>query len=160
MPARTLDPAAAAAHRTRVLEVARALCGSADLAEDLTQETFVRVLSKPRRLHEPADLPYLVRTLRNVATDHWRRERRRPLVVGEVDDAVPARREREPETAVLAAETYRALERLAPDLRRVVCAVDVLGFSYRQTARSLRIPEGTVMSRLARGRSQLAGALA
>src|SRR5215218_6792836 len=112
-----LDPDAAARHRARLLAVARALTGSQQLAEDLTQETYARVLAKPRPLSDGADFPYLVRALRNVANDHWRSEQRRPVVVG-------------------------------------------LGLSYGQTARTLRIPPGTVMSRLSRGRSRLACALA
>ena len=97
-----LDPDTAALHRSRLLAVARSLCGSPQLAEGLTQETYARVLAKPRRLNDGADFPYLVRALRNVANDHWRSEQRRP-----------------------------------------------------QTARSPRIPPGTVMSRLSRGRSRL-----
>src|SRR3954452_3074414 len=85
-----LDPDAAAQHRVRLLAVARALCGSTQLAEDLTQETYARVLSKPRRLDSGADFPYLVRALRNVANDHWRTEQRGPQVVGEVADDHPS----------------------------------------------------------------------
>lgn len=158
---RPLDPEAAAAHRSRLLEVAASLCGSRHLAEDLTQETYARVLAKPRRLRPDADFPYLVRTLRNVHTDHWRSERRRPLVVGDLHDHEPSPRgDRDPEAAVLAGEMYSAVAGLPDDFRHVVGAVDVLGLSYSQTASTLRIPLGTVMSRLSRGRSRLAGALA
>ena len=154
-----LDPDAAADHRSRLLAVARTLCGSSQLAEDLTQETYARVLSKPRRLSEGADFPYLVRALRNVANDHWRSEQRRPVVVGEVDEDHPSN-DRSPETTVIASEVYTAVADLPEDFRRVVQAVDVLGLSYGQTARQLRIPPGTVMSRLSRGRSRVACALA
>jgi RNA polymerase sigma-70 factor, ECF subfamily len=154
-----LDPDAAAGHRSRLLAVARSLCGSPQLAEDLTQETYARVLAKPRRLSDGADFPYLVRALRNVANDHWRSEQRRPIVVGEVDEDHPSR-DHNPEAAVIAGEVYTAVAGLPEDFRRVVQAVDVLGLSYGQTARTLRIPPGTVMSRLSRGRSRLACALA
>lgn len=156
-----LDPHAAAAHRVRLLAVARALTGSPQLAEDLTQETYVRVLSKPRRLTDGADFPYLVRALRNVANDHWRSEQRRPQVVGEVDEDHPnLSTDRNPEDALIASEVYTHVNNLPDDFRKVVQAVDVLGLSYGQTARQLRIPPGTVMSRLSRGRSRLACALA
>jgi RNA polymerase sigma-70 factor (ECF subfamily) len=156
-----LDPDAAAGHRSRLLAVARSLCGSTQLAEDLTQETYARVLAKPRRLSDGADFPYLVRALRNVANDHWRSEQRRPVVIGEVDEDHPSlAADRNPEAAVIAGEVYAAVAGLPEDFRRVVQAVDVLGLSYRQTARTLRIPPGTVMSRLSRGRSRLACALA
>jgi RNA polymerase sigma-70 factor (ECF subfamily) len=153
-----LDPDAAADHRSRLLAVARSLCGSTHLAEDLTQETYARVLARPRRLSDGADFPYLVRALRNVANDHWRSEQRRPVVVGEVDEALPSTTHN-PEAAAMAGEVYRAVAGLPEDFRRVVGAVDVLGLSYGQTARTLRIPPGTVMSRLSRGRSRLACAL-
>jgi len=156
-----LDPDAAAGHRSQLLDVAWSLCGSRHLAEDLTQETYARVLAKPRRLKPGADFPYLVRTLRNVHSDHWRSERRRPLVVGDVDDEQPSpRADRDPESAALAGEVYSAVAGLPDEFRHVVAAVDVLGLSYNQTASTLRIPLGTVMSRLSRGRSRLAGALA
>ena len=156
-----LDPDAAAQHRVRLLAVARALTGSPQLAEDLTQETYARVLSKPRRLTDGADFPYLVRALRNVANDHWRSEQRRPQIVGEVDEDHPSLSTgHNPEAAIMAKDVYKAVDALPEDFRRVVQAVDVLGLSYGQTARQLRIPPGTVMSRLSRGRSRLACALA
>jgi RNA polymerase sigma-70 factor (ECF subfamily) len=157
-----LDPDAAAQHRCRLVAVARALTGSQQLAEDLTQETYARVLSKPRRLSEGgADFPYLVRALRNVANDHWRSEQRRPQVVGEVDEDHPSlATDGNPEAVVIAKDVYKAVDALPEDFRKVVQAVDVLGLSYGQTARQLRIPPGTVMSRLSRGRSRLACALA
>jgi RNA polymerase sigma-70 factor, ECF subfamily len=154
-----LDPDAAADHRSRLLAVARSLCGSPQLAEDLTQETYARVLAKPRRLSDGAAFPYLVRALRNVANDHWRSEQRRPVVVGEIDEDHPSL-DRNPEATVIAGEVYTAVAGLPEDFRRVVQAVDVLGLSYGQTARTLRIPQGTVMSRLSRGRSRVACALA
>jgi RNA polymerase sigma-70 factor (ECF subfamily) len=156
-----LDPDAAADHRSRLLAVARSLCGSPHLAEDLTQETYARVLSKPRQLSDGADFPYLVRALRNVANDHWRAEQRRPVVVGEVEEDQPSlATDRNPEAAAIAGEVYTAVADLPEEFRRVVAAVDVLGLSYGQTARTLRIPPGTVMSRLSRGRSRLACTLA
>jgi RNA polymerase sigma-70 factor (ECF subfamily) len=156
-----LDPHAAAEHRVRLLAVARSLTGSQQLAEDLTQETYARVLSKPRRLTDGSDFPYLVRALRNVANDHWRSEQRRPQVVGEVDEDHPSHStDRNPEQAVIANEVYKHVDALPDDFRRVIQAVDVLGLSYGQAARQLRIPPGTVMSRLSRGRTRLACALA
>ena len=156
-----IDPDAAADHRSRLLAVARSLCSSHQLAEDLTQETYARVLSKPRPLSDGADFPYLVRALRNVANDHWRSEQRRPQVVGEVDEDHPSlATDSNPEATVIARDVYKAVDDLPEDFRMVVKAVDVLGLSYGQTARQLRIPPGTVMSRLSRGRSRLACALA
>lgn len=156
-----LDPEAAARQRPRLLAVARGLCGSPQLAEDLTQETYARVLAKPRRIAHDSDFPYLVRTLRNVANDHWRSERRQPPVVAEVDPDLPSLTAHgDPEAAAVAGEVFSALDDLPDEFRRVVGAVDVLGLSYGQAADQLKIPPGTVMSRLSRGRSRLALALA
>ena len=156
-----LDPDTAAQHRYRLLAVARALTGSQQLAEDLTQETYARVLAKPRRLSEGgADFPYLVRALRNVAKDHWRSEQRRPQVIGDLDPEDPSlRHDREPHHEVMAQEVYAHVERLPLEFRNVVKAVDVFGLSYAQAAGTLRIPQGTVMSRLSRGRRRLVCAM-
>src|SRR3954453_21651776 len=156
-----LDPITAAEYRARLVDVAVSICGSRTLAEDLVQETYARVLAKPRPLREGAVFPYLVRALRNVAKDHWRSEQRRPQVIGELDPEDPnLRHDRHPEADVIAAEIYHHVNRLPVEFRRVVAAVDMLGLSYAQAASTLRIPQGTVMSRLSRGRHRLAGALA
>ena len=160
-PQALLNPEIAAEHRSRLLDVAWSLCGSRQLAEDLTQETYARVLAKPRSLRDGAVFPYLVRSLRNVCKDHWRSEQRRPIVVAELDPEDPSLGTvRDPQEHVIAAEVYNAVAELPEEFRRVVAAVDVLGLSYAQTAGTLRIPPGTVMSRLSRARVQLAGALA
>ena len=152
-----LDPHIAAEHRSRLVDVAYSICGSRALAEDLVQETYARVLAKPRPLREGASFPYLVRALRNVAKDHWRSEQRRPQVIGDLDPEDPSlRHDREPHHEVAAQEVYEHVERLPLEFRKVVKAVDVLGLSYAQAAGTLRIPQGTVMSRLSRGRRQVA----
>jgi RNA polymerase sigma-70 factor, ECF subfamily len=145
-----LDPTAAVDHRSRLYRLAWSLCGSWHLAEDVTQETYLRVLSRPRRLRTDNEYSYLARTLRNVLNDHWRSERRRPPV------EVEARRECDPEAAVFAKQVTAAVGALPAPLRDVVAAVDVAGLTYAEAARSLRIPQGTVMSRLHRGRSRVA----
>lgn len=155
-----LNPEIAAEHRPRLVDVATAICGSRQLAEDLVQETYARVLAKPRSLTEGAVFPYLVRALRNVAKDHWRAEQRRPTVIGDLDPEDPnLRHDRDPQADVIAAEVYAHVERLPLEFRRVVKAVDMLGLSYAQAACTLRIPQGTVMSRLSRGRRQLVCAM-
>src|SRR5205085_2032516 len=130
-----LNPEIAAEHRSRLLDVALSLCGSRSEAEDLVQETYARVLAKPRPLREGAALPYLVRALRNVAKDHWRTEQRRPYVIGDLDPDDPKlRHDRDPEHDVIAAEVYAHVNRLPLEFRRVVAAVDMLGLSYAQAA--------------------------
>ena len=156
-----LDPHAAAAHRTRLNRLALSLCGSAQLADDLTQETYLRVLSRPRRLRGGSDFPYLARTLRNVFNDHRRAQKRRPVLVSDeqLADQPQTRTEGDPEVAVRATEIYAAIAALPEPLRDVIAAVDLAGLSYAEAATALQIPRGTVMSRLHRARARLAGAL-
>src|SRR3954452_7810807 len=155
-----LNPDTAAAHRSRLVDVAVSICGSRTLAAELVPETPPRVRAKPRPLREGAAFPYLVRALRNVAKDHWRTEQRRPQVIGDLDPEDPTlRHDRDPQHDVIAAEVYAHVGRLPLEFRKVVAAVDILGLSYSQAAHTLKIPTGTVMSRLSRGRGQLACAM-
>jgi RNA polymerase sigma-70 factor, ECF subfamily len=156
---RTLDPDAAADHRSRLVALAWSLCGSKHLAEELTQETYARVLSRPRKLRGGSDFHYLARTLRNVITDHWRAEKRRPAAVVGLDAVDEPAAHANPETAALAKEVFAAMADLPEHLRDVIAAVDVVGLSYAEAATALQIPNGTVMSRLYRARERLTGAL-
>jgi RNA polymerase sigma-70 factor, ECF subfamily len=157
---RLLDPEAAADHLPRLYRLAWSLSGSRHIAEEVTQETYARVLSRPRRLRASDEFGYLASTLRNVLSDHWRAERRRPPQVTDaplVDLPHPGGG---PEDAVRAGEVYTAVAALPEPFRDIVAAVDLAGMSYAEAADALEIPVGTVMSRLYRARSRLAGALA
>ena len=156
-----LDPQAAAAHLPRLNRLAFALCGSSQLAEDLTQETYARVLARPRRVQSHSTFHYLARTLRNVVHDHRRAERRRPVLVSDeqIEDHPQIRADGDPDVAAQAGEVYAAVAALPEPMREVVAAVDLAGMSYAEAATELRIPIGTVMSRLYRARTRLAGAL-
>jgi RNA polymerase sigma-70 factor, ECF subfamily len=154
-PLQVLDPDSAADHLTRLRRLAVALSGSPEIADDVIQETYARVLSRPRELRGESDYSYLAGTLRNVLSDHWRGERRRLRLVG-----APPVRHGDPEAAARAGELYAALADLPERSRAVVAAVDVAGLSYAEAARELGIPVGTVMSRLHRARARLAGTLA
>jgi RNA polymerase sigma-70 factor, ECF subfamily len=156
---RVLDPESAADHLSSLYRLAWSLCGSRHLAEELTQETYVRVLARPRRLRSE-DFHYLARTLRNVLSDHWRAERRRPVPVSDDLLAEEVSPDGDPESASRVGEVYSEIGRLPVHLREVVAAVDVAGLTYAEAAELLRIPNGTVMSRLYRARERLAVALA
>ena len=158
---RLLDPEAAADHLSSLYRLAWSLCGSRHLAEELTQETYARVLARPRRL-KGNDFHYLARTLRNVLSDHWRAERRRPVPVSDevLVDELQADHTLDPEAVSRVNEVYAEIGRLPSHLREVVAAVDVAGLTYAEAAETLKIPNGTVMSRLYRARERLAGALA
>src|SRR4051812_50152333 len=71
---RTLDPARLGDHLDRLYRAAWALCGSREDTEDLVQETYARVLSRPRVLRREDDLGYLLRALRNVPEPEAERE--------------------------------------------------------------------------------------
>jgi RNA polymerase sigma-70 factor (ECF subfamily) len=154
---RTLDPARLGDHLDRLYRAAWALCGSREEAEDLVQETYARVLARPRIIRHEDDLGYLLRALRNTFLNQKRTERRRlsPAPLPDELDVVADPRAVEPQAAVEAGELYSAIAALPEDFRDVLVAVDVTGLSYKETARALRIREGTVMSRLYRARQQV-----
>ena len=154
---RTLDPARLGDHLDRLYRAAWALCGSREDAEDLVQETYARVLAKPRLLRNEDDLGYLMRALRNTFYSRLKTESRRlrPGPLPEQLDVVADPYARDPEAAVEAGELYAAIAALPDDFRDVLVAVDVTGLSYKEAARALRIREGTVMSRLYRARQQV-----
>jgi RNA polymerase sigma-70 factor (ECF subfamily) len=160
---RELDPEAAGGHIDALFRAAWAMSGSPQIAEDLVQETYVKVLSRPRLLRRDDDLGYLVKALRNTWYSHLRRERVRREVSdpgAQPPDELPAHSSRaDPEASFEATEVLEALAELPEPYRETVAAVDVAGLSYSEAARALGVRQGTVMSRLHRGRDQLARAL-
>jgi RNA polymerase sigma-70 factor (ECF subfamily) len=158
---RNLDPQALTQHVDRLYRAAWALCGSREDAEDLVQETFARVLARPRVLHGDQELYYLMRVLRNTFLTGRRTASRRPVTVATLDDVVAAdpRPMGRPEQALEVQELYGAIAELPDDFRLAVVAVDVLGLSYREASRALRVREATITTRLFRARKQLAARL-
>jgi RNA polymerase sigma-70 factor (ECF subfamily) len=154
---RPLDPTRLGDHLDRLYRAAWAFVGSREDAEDLVQETYARVLARPRWLRKEDDLGYLLRTLRNTFFNQRRAERRRlrPDPLPEELDLVADPHAREPQAALEAGELYAAIAALPDDFRDVLVAVDITGLSYKEAAQVLRIREGTVMSRLYRARQQV-----
>jgi RNA polymerase sigma-70 factor (ECF subfamily) len=154
---RALDPARLGDHLDRLYRAAWALCGSREDAEDLVQETYARVLGRPRLLRHEDDLGYLLRALRNTFLTQRRDQSRRlrPGPLPEQLDLVADPRALQPQAALEAGELYAAIAALPDDFRDVLVAVDITGLSYKETAKALRIREGTVMSRLYRARQQV-----
>jgi RNA polymerase sigma-70 factor, ECF subfamily len=161
-PDRQLDPEALGDHIDRLYRAARGLCGSREEAEDLVQETFVRVLRKPRILRSEDDLGYLLRVLRNTFISMRRSAARRPQATASPDalDLIEDRRSAQPEARLEAEEVYAAISSLPDDFRDAVVAIDLIGLSYREAARSLGVREATITTRLHRGRQRIARALA
>ena len=121
------------------------------------QETYARLLARPRLLRSDDDLGYLLRALRNTFLNQKRTERRR-LRASPLPDELELVADpgaREPHAAFEAGEVYAAIAALPADFRDVLVAVDVAGLSYKETAKTLKIREGTVMSRLYRARRQV-----
>lgn len=161
-PDRQLDPESLGDHIDRLYRAARSLCGSREEAEDLVQETFARVLQKPRTLRSNDDLGYLLRVLRNTFISSRRAAARRPQATAspEALEFIEDRSAARPEARLESAELYGAISALPPDFRDAVMAIDVVGLSYREAARALRVREATITTRLHRGRQRIAQALA
>ena len=155
---RKLDPSRLGDHIDRLFRAAWALTGSREDAEDLVQDTYARVLARPRFLRGEDDLGYLLRVLRNTFLNRLRTQGRRPRTapLTEGQEFVEERASTQPERALEAREVYEAIAALPDDFRDVLVAVDVVGLSYKEAAAVLRTREGTVMSRLYRARQQVA----
>jgi RNA polymerase sigma-70 factor, ECF subfamily len=155
---RQLDPQALGDHIDRLYRAARSLTGSREEAEDLVQETFARVLQKPRLLRSDDDLGYLLRVLRNTFISMRRSAARRPQATAppETLDYIEDEAAVQPQTRMELAEVYAAISELPPDFRDAVVAIDVVGLSYRQAAQTLRVREATITTRLHRGRQRIA----
>jgi RNA polymerase sigma-70 factor, ECF subfamily len=158
---RALDPQSLPQHVDRLYRAAWALCGSREDAEDLVQETFARVLARPRMVRGDDDLYYLMRTLRNTFFTTRRTASRRPVKGPELDETAVAdpRPTARPEQAIEVRELYATIAELPENFRLALVAVDVLGLSYREAGRALKVREGTITTRLYRARGQLARAL-
>jgi RNA polymerase sigma-70 factor, ECF subfamily len=146
--------------------------GSAQDAEDLTQDVFARVYGSLASFDSSKGSfrGWLAALTRNILIDHFRRSRQQRLTDSlDMDWELPEERDwREPaadprqspqEAATRGeiAELVRAaLARVSPELREAVILRDLQEMDYREIARVLRVPEGTVKSRISRGRAELA----
>jgi RNA polymerase sigma-70 factor (ECF subfamily) len=158
---RKLDPEALGDHLDRLFRAAWALCGSREDAEDLVQETYERVLRRPRFIRREDDLGYLYRTLHNTFFNARRTASRRPQVSAQLDDiqAASSRADLQPERAVETNLVFEAVAALPQPMREALVAVDVLGLSYAEAGKALGVHENTIPSRLARARLKVADAL-
>jgi RNA polymerase sigma-70 factor (ECF subfamily) len=154
-----LDPQSLPQHIDRLYRAAWALCGSPHDAEDLVQETFSRVLARPRFMRGQDELAYLMQALRNTFLTQRRTAARRPragsATLEDVEPMDPRTGER-PEEALQAREVFSAISELAENHRLALVAVDVAGLSYREAAKALGTREATIATRVFRAREQLA----
>ena len=147
-----LDPERLPDHIDALYRAAWALTGSRHDAEDLVQETFLRVLKRPRFLRKDNELGYLLRALRNTYASRYRTAARRPSTRELFDDDMPV----EEDGQISSRELMQAVASAPAAFRDAVIAVDVLGLSYREAARALRTREATIASRVHRGRQHVA----
>jgi RNA polymerase sigma-70 factor, ECF subfamily len=157
LPLRLLDPARLPDHIDVLYRAAWAMCGTRHDAEDLVQDTFAQVLTRPRLLRSDNDVGYLLRALRNTYATHYRTAARRPptVLLHETDYDSRA----ETASPFDSRELMAAIAATPEPYRDAVVAVDVVGLSYQQAARHLRTRVATVTSRLSRGRQHVARAL-
>jgi RNA polymerase sigma-70 factor (ECF subfamily) len=161
LSARKLDPERLGDHFDRLYRAAWGLTGSREDAEDLVQETYAKVLRRPRMLHSDDDLGYLLRVMRNTFFSAQRAAGRRPRTEPLPDqlELVEDRAAASPQQVLESGELYARIGELPDVFREALVAVDVLGLSYREAARALKTREATVTTRLYRARLRLAKVL-
>ncbi|MBV9799235.1 MAG: RNA polymerase sigma factor [Solirubrobacterales bacterium] len=149
------DPDRLPDHIDALYRAACALCASRHEAEDLLQETFARVLKRPRFVRRDHELGYLLRALRNTYYSSYRAAARRPATTALAQDVPSAA----PEAGFRASEIMEAVASAPPVFRDAVIAVDILGMSYKEAAGALRARQATITTRLHRGRQHVIHAL-
>jgi RNA polymerase sigma-70 factor (ECF subfamily) len=153
-------------HTRRVYAICYRFTNSDSEAQDLTQEVFLRVFKNLNsfRAGEGLFVVWLGRLTRNLLIDHYRRARmdrateslEDQAAVLEESSAGMARTEGMLAGREAAELLQAALQKLSPDLRETVILRDLEELEYREIAEVLNVPEGTVKSRLNRGRAELA----
>ena len=149
--------------RRRVFHIAYKFTGKHDEAEDLTQEIFLKVFKSLEKFNRDADFrTWLSSVARNYCIDHYRARKREKEVL--VEDALaydlapasygnPYRALEDQDRRSL---MRRGLDQLPDKLREAVILRDLQGLTYHEMATRLALPEGTVKSRINRGREELA----
>jgi RNA polymerase sigma-70 factor (ECF subfamily) len=153
-------------HTRRVYNLCYRFTGNRAEAEDLSQEVFLRIyrtLASYRSAYG-GFATWLTSVTRNLLVDHYRRTRR-DRITDSIEVAMPKLEEKHsaahpPDRAALLNELSRqvqsALSQLSPELREAVILRDLQGLDYREVQEVLNVPEGTVKSRINRGRIELA----
>ena len=153
-------------HTRHVYALCYRFTGSGAEAQDLTQEVFVRVFRTLRsfRSTEGSFATWLARVTRNLLIDNYRRTKQ-DRVTDSIEDQLPTMEQAgtgvgiRPDQALAGREASEilqaALQKLSPDLREAVILRDLQEMEYREIAQVLAIPEGTVKSRINRGRAEL-----
>ncbi len=159
-------------HR-RIYNICYRFAGSADDAQDLTQEVFIKMYRTLNTydLEKGALMTWVTTMTRNLLVDHFRRTKQDRMTdsldaaPSDHEDAAPLSERIEdkaltPDFGVQSRETrelvHRGLQKLSPELREAVILRDLQDMDYKDIAAVLKVPEGTVKSRINRGRAELA----
>ena len=149
--------------RRKIFHIAYKFTGKHDEAEDLTQEIFLKVFRSLEKFNRDADFStWLSSVARNYCIDHYRASKRErevlveDLVAFDLAPASSGNPHRVLEERDRSSFVRRGLEMLPEKLREAVVLRDLQGLSYQEMADQLRLPEGTVKSRINRGREELA----
>ena len=152
-------------HTRKIYNLCYRFTGRVEEAEDVTQEVFIKVFQtlKSYDAAQGSFSTWLNRVARNHLVDHYRRARKDRLT-SSLDDELPAAEQKaspqaEPTNHVESRERREilqlALDKLSPDLREAVILRDLLDLDYEEIAQVLGVPQGTVKSRINRGRLEL-----
>ena len=156
------------AYQDRLYNTAYRILGDPALAEDATQEAFISAFRKLKSYHGGSFKAWLFRIVTNSCYDELRRQKRRPTTplepIAENDEEIESPRwiadtsdspEKRLETLELDQAIQNCIEALPPDFRAVVVLADVQGLNYKEVAKAVKRPLGTIKSRLARARLRL-----
>ena len=159
-------------HR-RIYNICYRFAGTADDAQDLTQEVFIKMYRTlgSYDIERGAFVTWVTTMTRNLLVDHFRKTKQDRMTdsldaaPSEHEDAMPLSeriedKSKPPDATVQSREAkeavHGALQKLSPDLREAVILRDLQDMDYREIALVLKVPEGTVKSRINRGRAELA----
>jgi RNA polymerase sigma-70 factor, ECF subfamily len=160
-------------YNRRIYNICYRFAGSADDAQDLTQEVFIKMYRTLNSydVERGAFMTWVTTLTRNLLVDHFRKTKQDRVTdsldaaPSEHEDAMPLSdriqdKASPPDAGVQSRETreavHRALQKLSPELRESVILRDLQDMDYREIAAVLKVPEGTVKSRINRGRAELA----
>jgi len=160
-------------HHRRIYNICYRFAGSADDAQDLTQEVFIKMYRTLNSydVGKGAFMTWVTTITRNLLVDHFRKTKQDRVTdsldaaPSEHEDALPLSEQIEDQGAAPDARAqsqqvgeavHKALQKLSPDLREAVILRDLQDMDYREIATVLKVPEGTVKSRINRGRAELA----
>jgi RNA polymerase sigma-70 factor (ECF subfamily) len=151
-------------HRRKVFNIAYKFTGRHDEAEDLTQDIFLKIFKSLHTFDRRANFQtWLVSVSRNLCIDHYRSVRKeretidRDVDAGELTPSAPGQNAYQALEQADRVELLRkAMAELPPSLREAVVKRDLQELSYQEIADQLNLPEGTVKSRINRGRTELA----